>query len=59
MSNWPLWQKLLAIDYEQRQRAKTSLLAFTTFTKPDYRTNWHHRGWRRSWTGWRRASAGG
>ena len=23
--------------------AKTTLLAFTRFTKPDYRTNWHHQ----------------
>jgi hypothetical protein len=26
----------------RRQRAKTNLLDFTLFTKPDYRPNWHH-----------------
>ncbi len=26
-----------------RRRAKETLLGFTTYTKPDYETNWHHR----------------
>src|SRR4051812_15293227 len=25
------------------REARTRLLAFTLFTKPDYRVNWHHR----------------
>ncbi len=32
----------LQLYYELRRRAKEHLLAFTLFTKPDYRVNWHH-----------------
>lgn len=32
-----------AAELLRRRRARSSLLAFTEYTKDDYRTNWHHR----------------
>lgn len=34
---------LLALESDKIERARTRMLAFTQFTKPDYRVNWHHR----------------
>lgn len=31
------------LDLEVQERARRDLLAFTLYTKPDYRVNWHHR----------------
>lgn len=36
-------KKEAANRYLLRRRARSNLLDFTTFTKPDYRVNWHHR----------------
>lgn len=30
-------------ELRNRRQARTHLLNFTTYTKPDYRVNWHHR----------------
>ena len=35
--------QILNVEYEQRQRAREKLLPFTTYTRPDYQVNWHHR----------------
>jgi hypothetical protein len=32
-----------AVEKKRRRRARSNLLAFTEYTKPDYETNWHHR----------------
>lgn len=32
-----------AAELLRRRRARASLLDFTTYTKPDYSTNWHHQ----------------
>lgn len=34
---------LACLKQEMIERARKDLLAFTVFTKPDYRVNWHHR----------------
>ena len=38
-------QELLALEEEdlQRRMARKNLLPFATYTKPTYRTNWHHQ----------------
>jgi len=43
MCNWRLLKLYSEFASLQRRRARESLLAFTTYTNPDYRTNWHHR----------------
>jgi predicted phage terminase large subunit-like protein len=32
-----------ALEEVRAERARRSMLGFTTFTKPDYEVNWHHR----------------
>ena len=47
------------LDPRTTSARRRNLLPFTTYTKPDYRPTGTTRNWPRSWTGWRRAAAGG
>ncbi len=42
LKNYELLRPMLTTYLASREQAQTSLLAFTLYTKPDYRVNWHH-----------------
>ena len=43
MTSWKLADERLKPAEEKRSKALSDLLAFTRFTKPNYRVNWHHQ----------------
>lgn len=42
MNNWQKLKFSLQLELVRRTLARRKLLNFTTYTKPDYQTNWHH-----------------
>jgi hypothetical protein len=41
-NNWSQFGSKVKRLFDPRKRARTSLLEFTKYTKPDYWPNWHH-----------------
>ena len=41
--SWQISQQDAAAEILARRRARETILGFTTYTKPDYIVNWHHR----------------
>ena len=39
----PQWKQKLRLTDDKRKAAQKTLMAFTEYTKPDYRTSWHHK----------------
>ena len=43
MKNSPYYDAKLTSCEDERKNARRNLLDFTTYTKPDYQANWHHK----------------